>query len=398
MNQANCSPPNPPSNQRFRGGLVVTIVLLFVSAVIFCSINPAPMLQAYKFLYVKYMRVTKADFTKRFTHAELYAAIAHARGQAWVQDQIAADLAPFKGGISHAQLATDFKIMQHSTANKLAKFTVTDKVVTVDVPAEFLELRSYKTVYAVVNLLAGRGLIPNCEFIVALNDYLAYIPENITQPVPIFTFAKHTKVPVEQTAILIPDWMNLRYWDILRGRISLANKLYPWESKKVLIHWRGGCADSMLHRTKLVQLKHKYDFLDVGMTEGNDKVAFMDPEQSIQYKYQISLDGARCTWERMIWQMASNTVMIKPYSPQVQWFHRGLQPYKNYVPIADIDADSIHKVYTWLQQHDQEAKAIVQHANEFAQENFKTQDFFAYYAVLLQQYAKLLSPALKSER
>ena len=371
--------------------IFVSISLLLLIVIIACLVKPIIIINLYKSLYVKYVRIAKSDFTRRFSKAELNTAIFHASQQEWVQSQIAADLAPFKHGISHAQIEYWFKTLQHDSQNKLAKFKVINNTVQVEVPSEFTKSRQYKTVYSIISMLASNHHIPDCEFIVALNDYLSYVPQGTTEPAAIFSFAKHTQIPVERTTILIPDWMNVRYWDLLRSRIDLASRLYPWNSKKNLIHWRGGCADSMQHRTRLVNLKNKFDFLDVGMTEGQNRVPYVDPEFSVQYKYQIALDGARCTWERMVWQMYSNTVLIKPNSPQVQWFHRGLKAYYNYVPIADLDEEKILFVYNWLQHHDLAAQEIASNANRFARDNFKTQDFFAYYAVLLQEYAKLMN-------
>lgn len=371
--------------------VIISLVLLIASAAVLCAVNPAPILLLYKTIHVKYVRIAKGDFATRFSDAELAAAYSYAKNQPWVQKQVQSDLAPFKQGIQHTQIEHWFKTIQDPVHSKLAKFTVQNKKVKVDVPEELKSTRAYKTIFSVIDLLAAKGYVPDCEFIVALNDHVSYIPPSESL-VAIFSFAKHTEVPVEQNFILIPDWMNVRYWDVLRQRIKLANKLYPWSRKKDMIHWRGGRADSMSHRMNLVQLKDRYKFLDVGMTEGKNAVPFVDPELSVRYKYQIALDGVRCTWERVVWQMSANTVLIKPDSPQVQWFYLGLEPYKNYVPIKTVDAQNIGDVFKWLQTHDLDAKAISKNANEFAQNNFKTQDFFAYYAVLLQEYAKLYQP------
>jgi hypothetical protein len=347
-------------------------------------------LKLYKKLYVKYVRIFKSNLSSRFNDAELKLAIEHAKGQPWVQKQIADDLAPFKDGISQDQVDRWF-VEQQDTINKLVKFTVKNgKVSATKLSSKYIYAKTaYKTVYQTITLLASKGYIPDCEFIIALNDYL--VPTGkFDEPAAIMTFAKHNEVPVEKTTILIPDWMNMRYWDVLKGRIALANQIYPWQNKKPLIHWRGGLADSMGHRQKLVELNDKLDFLDVGITQALINPAkHLDPEFSVAYKYQISLDGARCTWERMIWQMASNSVMLKPESPQVQWFHGGLEPYKNYVPVADVDENNIRQVYGWLEEHDTEVQQIINNANDFADANFKTQDFVAYYALLLQEYAKL---------
>lgn len=367
---------------------IITLTLLIT--ITFCLANPAIIIKVHKLLYVKYVRIIKGDFAKRFNDKELNLAIQHAANEPWVQQQVAADLAPFKGGITSEQIDRWFKDLQHDSQNKLVKFKIVSGKIQVDVSEEIYESRAYKTVYSVIEMLSQKKHIPDCEFIIALNDYLAYIPKDLTAPAAILSFAKHTQIPIEQNTILVPDWMNIRYWDLLNNRVTLANRLFPWQRKKNLIHWRGGSADSMQHRSQLITLRDKFKFLDVGITEGANPAIHVDPEFSIQYKYQIALDGARCTWERVVWQLHSNTALIKPISPQMQWFHRGLIPYHNYIPIADVTEENIGLAYYWLQNNDQFVKSIVQNANTFARENLKTQDFFAYYAVLLQEYSKLM--------
>lgn len=351
-------------------------------------VNRFHILKMYKNVYVKYIRLTKSSFTSRFKPADLDKAIMHAKSEPWVQKQLANDFAPFAKGISEEQVSKLFKDFQHISENRLVKFIITNNQLSVDAPSELTNTRQYKTIYQVIELLCAQQKIPDCTFIIALNDYLGFIPDK-SAPVPIFTFAKHIGIAVEKDTILVPDWMNVRYWDVLRGRIALANKIYPWKTKIEKIHWRGGRADSMLHRAKLVNLTKNLNFLDVGMTEGANAVPYIDPENSVQYKYQIALDGSRCTWERVVWQMSSNTVLIKPSSPQMQWFYLGLEPYKNYVPIRTVDEINITAVYNWLEEHDDKAKEISKSANQFARDNFKTEDFFAYWALALQEYAKL---------
>ncbi len=368
----------------------ILLTIFMVCLIILCTVNPGPILSVYKLFYVKYIRITKSAFTSRFNDSELNLAIDNAKAQTWVRKQINSDLRPFKKGISGQQIEQIYSEFQHPEQNKLVLFTVADGMVSATAPENLQNTRGYKTTYDVIRILAQKNKIPDCKFIISLHDYLSYIP-NTKAPVPIFTFAKHSKVIVEKDTILVPDWMNIRYWDVLRGRIACANVIYPWQRKIAAIHWRGGTTDSMKHRTKLLALRDKLKYLDVGMTEGENSLPFLDPEKSVKYKYQIALDGSRCTWERMIWQMSSNTVLLKPDSPQKQWFHLGLEPYKNYLPLKTIDEVSVISAYNWLQANDAKAKEISRSANYFAKNNFKTQDFFAYYAVLLQEYAKLYS-------
>jgi hypothetical protein len=349
---------------------------------------PTLLLTAYKPIYIGYIHAYRYIFGKTFTDRELENAIEKARLQPWVQQQIAADLAPFKDGITGKQLDDILYTMQQANSQQLFRVIIHDQQAYIKpVPANISI--GYAVFYATIKYLAAKGHIPNCEFVVSLNDYLTYIPKHITNPVPIFTFAKHSEIPVEQNTILLPDWMNIQNWDYLNGRITLANKIFPWTKKQNVIFWRGGLADSMQHRAKFLALDTQFSFVDAKLTGGNKPAPNVAPEISLKNKYQIALDGHRGTWERMVWQMHGNSVMIKPNSPQVQWFHKGLVPYQNYIPIADISPEQITAVYDWLQQHDDQAYAIAQNANAFAQANLNIQDLYAYYVVLLQEYAKL---------
>jgi Glycosyl transferase family 90 len=367
---------------------ILILIIIFCSVMLFSS--PKTIISVYGFLYTKYVKIFKRNLSSRFSKKQLDDAILYAKNQAWVKQQISEDLEPFKQGISAEKIDYWFAKLQHND-NKLIKFTIKNNQIIQDVPTELTKIRSYITIYQVIKILTDYKYIPDCKFIVGLNDYLIYIPEDFKEPVAMFSFAKHTKKLIENSTILIPDWMNISYWDVLRDRIKVASYFYPWHKKLPLIHWRGGWADSMQHRSKLMSLKNTFTFLDVGMTQGKFAVPFLNPEYSLKYKYQLSLDGARATWERVVWQMHSNSLLIKPDSPHIQWFYKGLKPYVNYVPINDINEPAIKNLYDWLINHDDKVKNIIINANIFANNNLKTQDFLAYYVVLLQEYAKLIN-------
>ena len=351
-------------------------------------------LKIYNFFYKKYQRIFNNNLKTRFNKQDLDLAIANARNQPWVIEQIKTDLKPFnKKGLSktvidqlYINLASNISLKYHIVKFKIKNHTVTPEYIDDDIQY----FRSYKTLYGVIKILNEYRLIPDCTFIVYLNDYLNYIPKNIKEPIPVFNFAKDINIPIENSTILIPDWMNIYYWDVLRGRINFAKKIYPWKKKEAIIHWRGGSADSLKHRQKLVELRNKLAFLDVGITNGANLVPFLEPEFSLKYKYQVALDGARCTWERVVWQMHSNCLMIKPRSTQVQWFYRGLKENYNYFSIEDIDQSNLTEAYKWLINNDNQVQQIIKNANNFANNNLKTQDFFAYYVLLLEEYAKLM--------
>ncbi len=376
--------------------LIISMISVFSIKFLYINnnFNSNLKLKIYKFFYKKYQRIFNNDLKTRFNKQDLDLAIANARNQSWVIEQIKADLKPFiQQGLSekainqlYINLASNISLKYHVVKFKIKNHKITSEYIDDDIQY----FRSYKTLYSMIKILNEYRLIPDCTFIVYLNDYLNYIPKDIKKPIPVFSFAKDTEIPIENTTILIPDWMNLYYWDVLRGRINFAKKIYPWNKKEAFIHWRGAGNDSMQHRQKLVELRDKLKFLDVGMTSGANRVAFLEPEFSLKYKYQVALDGARCAWERVVWQMYSNCLMIKPKSTQVQWFYRGLKENYNYFSIEDVNQSHLTEAYKWLIDNDQQVQQIIKHANDFANTNFKTQDFFAYYVLLLEEYAKLM--------
>lgn len=377
---------------------VIFIIALFIA--FFCAayifliypnaipLKPELKIKLYKIVHVNYSQIFKGKPSIRFNDKDLAIAIKNAKQQFWVQQQIKNDFTPYTAGITAEQVNRWFTLQQ-DFVNRLVKFTVKKgKVTTHSLGKMYTNNNAFSSVADVIIFLAKKGYIPDCEFIISMNDYLVPTGKS-NESAAILTFAKHKEISIEKDTILIPDWLNLQNWDSLRPRINLANQIYPWENKLPIIHWRGGCADSMQHRQKLVALNAKLKFIDAHMTGVSNQMPFLDPEFSLQYKYQISLDGARSTWERVIWQMHSNAVLLKPYSPQIQWFHAGLEPYKNYVPIENIDEKSISKTYKWLINHDREVQTIIANANEFAEQNLNTIDMVAYYAIVLQEYGRL---------
>lgn len=382
----------------FKCCAITISILCCCAGVAYNFLNPEQKIDLYRKYYLQNLyRYT--DITN-LNSKQLRDAIAKAKQQPWVIEQIRADLAPFKNDISVLQINDAYLKFQH-IRNRLVKFTVRERQVIIET-SDAGRLQLAKTpMKAVINMLAKYKLIADCTFILAMDDYLHYIPEH-SLPVPIFSFAKDMQNPIEKDTILVPDWQNLMYGSALRDRISFAQKIFGWNKKREIMHWRGSLADSMLQRKLLVEMQNEFDFLDVGFVATKnplvDKlkneetifVPFMEPEYSIQNKYLISLDGSRCSWLRLIWALQSHSVMIKPNSSQVQWFYRGLQPYVNYVPLPKVDTANISIIYTWLRTHDADCKIIAENAASFAAENLQQTDMLAYYVLLLEEYTKIL--------
>ena len=288
----------------------------------------------------------------------------------WAKAQIETDLAHFKV-ITTAEL-DEYYETYNSEHNKLVRFQIKNgEIHTIAKDKNLLESRAYKIMVNVLQYITKQGFLSDTDFILSLQDY-AILPKDKT--VPIFTFSKDTSVEGEKDLILIPDWMNLRSRAELKPRIRYANFLFPMQNKKDKVFWRGSLADSTGFRHKLVKLSKNYpDKIDAVFSQDNPK-EYVSEEQHVPYKYQITIDGARGTWERFVWQLQANCLIFKQNSYHVQWFYKGVNPNEHYIPIAVSSA------------HPAETQLIINHAMDFAENNLALEDMYHYMIVLLQKY------------
>lgn len=265
---------------------------------------------------------------------------------------------------------------------------------------------AYPVIYDALQYLAQKNYLPDTEFLLGLGDYIPNhnpdsniftanananstpLPSEIS--VPIFTFARDNQNSFEKHLILFPDWMNLRFSHSNRKEIQIGRENYPFEKKKPLVFWRGGNWDSSGFRKKLVAFASLYpDLIDARfVTDQNQEKAFVSLKDHLQYKYQISIDGQRATWERLVWQLYSNSLVLKHESHQVQWFYKGIKPFQHYLPIKD--EHSLIELREWAEANPKEVQDIIANANQFANNNLSLEDMYHYIIVLLQEYNKMM--------
>ncbi len=241
--------------------------------------------------------------------------------------------------------------------------------------------RQYLPIYDVLKYLAKKNYIKATNLIFSISDFT-----DLTTPTtqPIFTYAKDLDNPTEKNLILFPDWMNLCTVTATRKKIRNARELYPWKDKKDLLFWRGGKNDSTGFRQKLVNYSHEHpNIVDAEFVQSN-QAKFVDPVDHLQYKYLISIDGNRCSWERLVWHLHSNSLVFKHQTNQVQWFFKGISPYKDYVPI--LNEDDIPIQIAWANTHPKEVQSIIKNANKFIEDNLALEDLCVYIIALLQEY------------
>ncbi len=307
----------------------------------------------------------------------------------WAMDQIQEDLSHFPV-IKKTELR---KVLnENAPQNTLSLFQIKNKkvIASSNVQLHMESNRAHKVILYAVEYLAQKGYIPDTEFVLALADN--YTPIN-ERSIPIFTFAKDQNIPVEKDLILIPDWQNLGSTPNLRQRIRSANQLTPWGDKKSVLFWRGGKLDSTGFRKRLVSFSKEHPTLiDAEFVthygKKKDVHSFIKPEDHLKYKYLASVDGQRCSWERLIWHLHSNSLVFKHLSSQTQWFYKGIKPFEHYIPMTD--ENSILTNITWAENHPQEVQSIIHNATTFVEENLQLEDIYHYIAVLLQEYHKRL--------
>lgn len=110
----------------------------------------------------------------------------------------------------------------------------------------------------------------------------------------------------------------------------------------------------------------------------------MSEEKHVQYKYQISIDGARATWERPVWQLQSNALMFKQKSTHHQWFYKGIIPNQHYIEVETLE-DIVNGI-CWAEQNPEQAKQIAHNATVFANHHLQLEDMYLYLVYLLKSY------------
>lgn len=298
----------------------------------------------------------------------------------WARIQIAEDLSKYPL-ISTKDLDAYYK-ENNSSRNRLMRVSIKEGVVKTTVAdPTLLNQKSYEIILHVLQYIARKGYVTNTDFIMSLQDYVEMSGK---KSAPIFTFAKDITTPIEKDLILMPDWMNFRSSGELQPRIKFANQLYSWENKIPKLFWRGSTADSTGFRNKLVEMSVLHPNIIDAQFSQMDQTKYVSEEDHVQYRYQVTIDGSRATWERLVWQLHANSLIFKHQSNHAQWFYKGVQPHIDYIPVKD--EASLLKEIAWAEEHPKESNQIIQHALNFADNNLALEDMYHYLIVLLQTY------------
>lgn len=250
--------------------------------------------------------------------------------------------------------------------------------------------------------LARKLILPDVEFIINLGDWP--LEDKFEKPLPIFSWCGSDKTK----DIVMPTYDLTESTLEMMGRVMLdilsiyGNCEYSWENKTEMGFWRG--RDSRQERLELITLSRKYpDLINASLT---NFFFFRDEEQRygpkvkpvsffhfFKYKYQINIDGTVAAY-RFPYLLAGDSVVFKQESDYYEHFYKLLTPMVHYIPFKKDLSDLIEKL-NWAKQHDEEARNIAKNARSFTKENLLPHNIFCYYAVLLNEYSKLLKKKSK---
>ena len=246
--------------------------------------------------------------------------------------------------------------------------------------------------------------LPDGDYIFTFDDGMLW-----SHPWPVLTYAAPKQIVEKGDAILFPDVLATGGYDEMFAQIDIANQLHPWQDKENKIFWRGSPSGPVLSgigimrmpRVKFLQAAKSLDFVDAGFSAHKNLVnrkdlpagfltefpeaGFVKPEDSLNFKYLMSIDGYTCSYSRMAWILYSNSVMMKHESDDIQWYFEYLKPYQHYIPIAK-DFSDLHAQFIWAQQNPEQVLQIALESRKLALEIFSKDNIELAMLQALQNY------------
>lgn len=358
-----------------------------------------------KYLYLCFATLSISLFCL-FQFSGSFFKLDHASTQSWAIDQIRGDLAPFAaGGIRKSDV---YATMQNRAPKEGFLHVKIQKGKTSFSSDQYFsssERTRAKHIRNFFNSLVKRYRFPDVEFLICLLD--AYDDRDPVS-VPVWVFAKRDSTLGN---VLIPDFEALNPSKRLaQYKQSVAD--HPWKTKKDTIFWRGATTggiyemDNYLQfpRVKLVFLSKEHpEWLDAAFTvlcqsskEVLDTIlrlsrplsSYVGIPDHFAFKYLIDIDGNSCTYARCRWILLSNSALLKPFSHNIQWYYKALQPYVHYIPLAE-DLSDLELTYEWLRTHDDEVHRIADEGRLLGLSIFSRDAIEDYFAALIYEYSQL---------
>lgn len=317
----------------------------------------------------------------------------------WAKAQIKEDLSFFKNRTISFKKLNDF-YEDNSHELQLIKFTIRSNKVSAE--WKFDEAHYRRSVFQeILSALSDLLPLPDTVFLLSMHDGF-----NCSEDIPVFGMCKKQQ---SYATIAIPDYDALKgNFQVLPGK-DLLTYDPPWNTKMYnKLIWRGSTtqaaitADNFnkLSRVTVCKLSLQYpSLIDAKFTnfcQGGESIPFLQtfrgnwlsPEEQFPYKYHIVIDGNAAPYQRSCWKLFSNSLIFKPNSVHIQWYYKGLEPWKHYVPVKENLSDLVEKIH-WAQAHDKEAEIMAHNLRSFVVNNLSAPDNLLYLYRVLWEYSHL---------
>lgn len=257
--------------------------------------------------------------------------------------------------------------------------------------------------------------IPDCEFIVFLNDAYA-------SNFPAFSIIRRLKEDIYNIPIPMGNVRGKKEgcgtpvlgWDeYIQEYVTSTRKKYPWKDKKSIACFRGQYAHQTWKLGEYTKVKaeswnevnrgylhgvcqKRKDLFDVGFhkigkNDTGEKIPTVDGISFIEqqkYKYLISV-GTNANWaERIRLHMFTGSVLFKHEAECMEWFYYLMKPWEHYIPFNLMMSDLVKNV-EWAKKNDHKALEIVNNANVFADKFLNEKTMIDFTAIVLKEYGSM---------
>jgi len=262
---------------------------------------------------------------------------------------------------------------------------------------------------AFLKLLNRNKKLPDLKFVLSLEDGFT---QKLDTNLPVLAYAKNIN---EKKCFLFPDYSGCTGFWPENVKIKKANHRVLWSKKIDKVFWRGSTTGGVFNKDNwrtfprailvLMSMKHP-NWIDARFTnlcQGAEEVEemealkgeFVQPEDSLKYKYLIDVDGNTCTFPRLFWILASNSLLIKHDSPDVQWFYAALEPNVHYLP-CKRDLSDLRKVISWARKNDKKCEQMMKNGKKFTETHLQLNHTLLYTYLLLDHISRLQKNQIKT--
>ncbi|MCW8312115.1 lipopolysaccharide biosynthesis protein [Sphingobacterium sp. InxBP1] len=165
----------------------------------------------------------------------------------------------------------------------------------------------------------------------------------------------------------------------------------PFDRKINILVGRSGFTQP--HRARFYTLFHDHPLCNLKKANKPSDAGYLSISDHLHYKFVLALEGNDVA-TNLKWIMSSNSIAVMPMPKYETWFMEGrLIPDHHFICIKDDYSDLEEKLNYFI-THEQDAKKIVQNANEYIKpfKNTKQEDLIA--LKVLEKYFRLTGQVL----